>query len=55
MHTDMAVCISRYAYTTAPLWAAVLGLFVRIDYVLPNMVVGNLTRESVHAAMSAGV
>ena len=36
-----------YAYTASALWAQVLRLFMDIRYVLPNMVVGDLTRDSV--------
>lgn len=43
------------AYTSSPVAGAVLGLFVRVDCVLPNMVVGTLTRDSVGSALAAGI
>ena len=36
-----------YAYTSSALWARVLALFVRIEYILPDLIVGSITRETV--------
>ncbi|GAQ85685.1 putative Transcription factor Tfb2 [Klebsormidium nitens] len=44
-----------YGYTTSPLQIAILRLFTRIEYVLPNLVVGTITRESVNTAFSNGI
>lgn len=44
-----------YAYTGSTLWARVLESFTRLEYVLPNLVIGSLTRDSIHAAVDAGV
>ena len=44
-----------YAYTSSTLWARVLGSFTRIEYLLPNLIVGSLTRQSIHCAVDAGV
>lgn len=35
-----------YAYTDSLLYRAILKLFMREDYRLPNLIVGMLTRES---------
>lgn len=39
-----------YAYTSSPLYQAILQLFMREDYRFPNLVVGMLTRESLKEA-----
>ena len=44
-----------YAYTGSALWAQVLQIFMEVRYVLPNMIVGDLTRDSVLAASRRGV
>jgi len=44
-----------YAYTSSTLQARVLGSFTRLEYLLPDLVVGSLTRESIHQAVDAGV
>ena len=44
-----------YAYTTSRLQMAIIKVFARPDYRLPNLFVGALTRESVGAALSYGV
>ncbi|KAL2619942.1 hypothetical protein R1flu_000147 [Riccia fluitans] len=44
-----------YAYTTSKLQAEILRLFVRLEYQLPNLVVGSLTKESVSTAFSSGI
>jgi transcription initiation factor TFIIH subunit 4 len=44
-----------YGYTTSNLQATILGLFCKISYRLPNLVVGSLTRESIHDALQNGI
>ncbi|UPR04183.1 subunit 2 of RNA polymerase II transcription factor B [Chloropicon primus] len=44
-----------YAYTTSPLKRAILELFCLEEYVLPNLYVGRLSRESCNAAFEAGI
>lgn len=44
-----------YAYTSSPLQIATLGLFVKLQDRFPNMVYGQLTGESVQAALSHGL
>ncbi len=44
-----------YAYTSSTLWARVLECFTRLEYLLPDLIVGSLTRDSIHAAVDAGV
>ena len=44
-----------YAYTKSPLRRAVLELFCLQEYVLPNLFVGRLARESCSAAFEAGI
>jgi transcription initiation factor TFIIH subunit 4 len=44
-----------YAYTASPVRQAVLRLFARCDALLPNVFVGTVTRESVGAALDAGI
>ena len=44
-----------YAYTTSKMHADLLRLFLDVRAILPNVVVGALTRESVLAAVSLGV
>ena len=44
-----------YAYTSSPLQIATLGLFVSLQDRFPNMVYGQLTGESVQAALSHGI
>ncbi|PSC69613.1 general transcription factor IIH subunit 4 isoform A [Micractinium conductrix] len=44
-----------YAYTTSPVQISILRLFVRVDALLPNLVVGTITRESATAALGAGI
>ena len=39
-----------YAYTDSVLYRAILELFMRVDYILPNLFVGMLTRESLKKA-----
>eukprot|EP01116_Phalansterium_solitarium_P017100 TRINITY_DN412_c2_g1_i2.p1 TRINITY_DN412_c2_g1~~TRINITY_DN412_c2_g1_i2.p1 ORF type:complete len:478 (+),score=224.35 TRINITY_DN412_c2_g1_i2:1174-2607(+) len=44
-----------YAYTSSELHIALLGLFVRLTYRLPNVVVGVITRDSIRAAIKTGI
>eukprot|EP00897_Mesotaenium_endlicherianum_P003507 jgi/Mesen1/3184/ME000184S02243 len=44
-----------YAYTASKLQRQILRLFVRVEYQLPNLVVGALTRESCNAALRSGI
>jgi transcription initiation factor TFIIH subunit 4 len=44
-----------YAYTDSPLWAQVLSIFTHVEYVLPNLLVGSLTRRSIQKAVDAHV
>ena len=49
-------CLTQvYAYTSSPLQAAILRLFVRCECTLPNLFVGTLTRESVTNALGSGL
>ena len=43
------------AYTSSKIHQALLRLFTKIDYVLPNLVIGNLTRKSVQKAFKKGI
>ncbi|EJF64723.1 transcription factor Tfb2 [Dichomitus squalens LYAD-421 SS1] len=44
-----------YAYTDNPLQIAVLNLFVTLKYRFPNLVVGQITRDSVKKALANGI
>lgn len=44
-----------YAYTSSAVKQAILRLFVRCDVLLPNLLVGTITRESVMSALDSGV
>lgn len=44
-----------YAYTESKLQSQILRLFARIEYQLPNLVVGALNKESVNAAFASGI
>lgn len=44
-----------YAYTDSPLQVALLALFCELLYRFPNMLVANLTRDSVRAALARGI
>ena len=44
-----------YAYTESEHAMLLLSLFVRIEYILPNLAVGTLTRESVCGAFAHGI
>lgn len=44
-----------YAYTNSQLQIALIALFCEMLYRFPNMVVGNITRDSIHSALSCGI
>mmetsp|Transcript_25421 Transcript_25421/g.35026 ORF Transcript_25421/g.35026 Transcript_25421/m.35026 type:complete len:319 (-) Transcript_25421:106-1062(-) len=44
-----------YAYTSSPLSLAILRLFTRPDYLLPNLYVGTIAMSTVRSALSAGI
>ncbi|GBG87119.1 hypothetical protein CBR_g44575 [Chara braunii] len=44
-----------YAYTSSKLHLEILKLFVRVEYQLPNLVVGGISRESVNHAFACGI
>jgi len=44
-----------YAYTSDPLQIAVLSLFTKLLSRFPNMITGELTRESIRRAISCGI
>eukprot|EP00899_Mesostigma_viride_P019807 jgi/Mesvir1/27828/Mv07507-RA.1 len=44
-----------YCYTTSPLQIGIIKLFARVEYRLPNLCVGAITRDSVHHAFSCGI
>lgn len=44
-----------YAYTASKLQTQILRLFARIEYQLPNLVVGALNKESVNTAFASGI
>ena len=44
-----------YAYTVSEHAVLLLSLFTRIDYLMPHLAVGTLTRESVNEAFEKGV
>lgn len=44
-----------YAYTSSLLKQSILRLFIRCDVLLPNMVVGTITRDSVMSALDSGI
>lgn len=44
-----------YAYTNSPIKIALLSLFVHLQYLTPNLIVGTITRESVRAAIASGI
>uniref|UniRef100_A0A7S3Z975 General transcription factor IIH subunit 4 n=1 Tax=Lotharella globosa TaxID=91324 RepID=A0A7S3Z975_9EUKA len=43
------------AYTTSKFQIAILNMFVRLDYRLPNVVVGRITKHSVMEALKNGI
>ncbi|CAI5469801.1 unnamed protein product [Closterium sp. Yama58-4] len=44
-----------YAYTQSKLQAEILSLFMRLEYRLPNLVVGVMNRETVNNALALGI
>ncbi|KAJ7516857.1 hypothetical protein O6H91_21G001600 [Diphasiastrum complanatum] len=44
-----------YGYTSSKLQTETLRLFVRLEYQLPNLVVGSLTKESINSAFASGI
>ncbi|GAB2221759.1 hypothetical protein Drorol1_Dr00012947 [Drosera rotundifolia] len=44
-----------YAYSSSKLHCEILRLFSRIEYVLPNLVVGAITKESLYNAFGNGI
>ncbi|XP_064387820.1 general transcription factor IIH subunit 4-like [Halichondria panicea] len=43
------------AYTSSSLQVAILGQFAQLQYRFPNLVVGTITRDSVHKALMKGI
>lgn len=44
-----------YAYTTSNLQISILSLFTKLNYRLPNLVVGLITRDSIRSAFMKGI
>ncbi|WOK92805.1 RNA polymerase II transcription factor B subunit 2 isoform X4 [Canna indica] len=44
-----------YAYSTSKLYCEILRLFSRIEYQLPNLIVGAITKESLYNAFENGI
>ncbi|MCL7026080.1 hypothetical protein MKW94_021520 [Papaver nudicaule] len=44
-----------YAYSTSKLHCEILRLFARIEYQLPNLIVGAITKESLYTAFENGI
>ncbi|XP_059671024.1 general transcription and DNA repair factor IIH subunit TFB2 [Cornus florida] len=44
-----------YAYSTSKLHCEILRLFSRIEYQLPNLIVGAITKESLYSAFENGI
>lgn len=44
-----------YAYTSSPLQIKLLSKFIRLDYRLPNLMTGKITKSSVMSAVSRGI
>ena len=44
-----------YAYTQSSLHESLLRLFARVEYKLPNMIVGTLTEDSIKSAFNSGI
>lgn len=51
----MLIPVRTIAYTANLLRIAILNLFVTLKSRLPNLVVGQLTRESVKSALNKGI
>ncbi|KAI3736528.1 hypothetical protein L2E82_26355 [Cichorium intybus] len=44
-----------YAYSTSKLHCEILRLFARVEYQLPNLIVGSITKENLYKAFSNGI
>ncbi|CAL4935760.1 unnamed protein product [Urochloa decumbens] len=44
-----------YAYSTSKLHCEILRLFSRVEYQLPNLIVGAITKESIYGAFENGI
>jgi transcription initiation factor TFIIH subunit 4 len=44
-----------YAYSTSKLHCEILRLFSRVEYQLPNLIAGAITKESIYAAFENGI
>ncbi|KAI7745128.1 hypothetical protein M8C21_022039 [Ambrosia artemisiifolia] len=44
-----------YAYSTSKLHCEILRLFARIEYQLPNLIVGSITKENLYQAFQNGI
>ncbi|KAK2976765.1 hypothetical protein RJ640_030115 [Escallonia rubra] len=44
-----------YAYSTSQLHCEILRLFARIEYQLPNLIVGSITKENLYKAFQNGI
>uniref|UniRef100_A0A0E0KWW8 RNA polymerase II transcription factor B subunit 2 n=1 Tax=Oryza punctata TaxID=4537 RepID=A0A0E0KWW8_ORYPU len=44
-----------YAYSTSRLHCEILRLFSRVEYQLPNLIVGSITKESLYGAFENGI
>ncbi|CAL4918872.1 unnamed protein product [Urochloa decumbens] len=44
-----------YAYSTSKLHSEILCLFSRVEYQLPNLIVGAITKESIYGAFENGI
>ncbi|XP_026420867.1 general transcription and DNA repair factor IIH subunit TFB2-like [Papaver somniferum] len=44
-----------YAYSTSKLHCEILRLFARVEYQLPNLIVGAITKESLYTAFENGI
>jgi len=44
-----------FAYTQSSLHESLLRLFAKVEYKLPNMIVGTLTEDSIKVAINAGI
>jgi transcription initiation factor TFIIH subunit 4 len=43
------------AYTNSPLQVAIIAIFCQLQYKFPNMVMGVITRDSIHEALKSGI
>ncbi|XP_076912850.1 general transcription and DNA repair factor IIH subunit TFB2-like [Bidens hawaiensis] len=44
-----------YAYSTSKLHCEILRLFARVEYQLPNLIVGSIRKENLHKAFQNGI